>query len=72
MRSLQRWIRELYEVYARHAARHGPNRLLPAEMLPAHGRVPGHAEPFPQNSGPDESTAQHSTPKEWTRHGSGQ
>jgi len=43
MQSLGRWFTELDEVYARHAGRHGPSRLLPAEVLPAHGRVPGHA-----------------------------
>jgi hypothetical protein len=43
MQSLGHWLTELDEVYARHAGRHGPNRLLPAEALPAHGRVPGYA-----------------------------
>jgi hypothetical protein len=44
MQSLGHWLTELDEVYARHAGRHGPNRLLPAEVLPAHGHVPGHAD----------------------------
>jgi hypothetical protein len=51
----------LHEVYARHVGRHGPNRLLPMEVLPAHGRVPGHRGPSPQGPGSDESTAEHST-----------
>ena len=67
MKSLWHWLRELDEVYARHAGRHGPNRLLPAEVLPAHGRVPRHPEPSPQDAGPDERTAEPSTPKECTR-----
>ena len=64
MQALWHWLTELDEVYARHVGRHGPNRLLPAEVLPAHGRVPGHREPSAQGSSPDESTAEHSTPKE--------
>jgi hypothetical protein len=67
MESCYHWITELAEVYARHAARHGPNRLLPAEVLPAHGRVPGPAEPSPQGSGPDGRTAESSTPRACTR-----
>jgi len=55
-------LTELAEVYARHASRHGPNRLLPAEVLPAHGCVPEHTRPSPQGSGSNESTAGHSTP----------
>jgi hypothetical protein len=70
MWSLSHWLTELDEVYARHADRHGPNRLLPAEVLPAHRCVPGHAGPSPQSSAPDGSTAEPSTPKEGTRHGS--
>jgi hypothetical protein len=62
MQFLWHCLTELAEVYARHAGRHGPNRLLPAEVLPAHGRVPGHAEPSPQGSGPDGRTAEPSTP----------
>jgi hypothetical protein len=52
------WLTALAEVYARHAARHGPHRLLPPEVLPAHGGVPGHAEPSPQDSDPDGRTAE--------------
>jgi hypothetical protein len=70
MKSLCYWLIELAEVYARHAGRHGPHRLLPAEMLPAHGRAPGHAEPSPQSAAPDGRTAEHPMPKECTRHGS--
>jgi hypothetical protein len=70
MKSLWHWLTELAEVYTHHAARHGPNRLLPAEVLPAHGRVPRHAESSPQASGPDGSTAEHSAPKGCARHGS--
>jgi hypothetical protein len=67
MESFWHRLTALAEVYARHAARHGPNRLLPAEVLPAHGRVPGHAEPSPQGSGPDGHTAEPSTPRACTR-----
>jgi hypothetical protein len=67
MQSLGHWLTELAEVYARHAGRHGSNRLLPAEMLPAHGRVPGHGGASPQGSGPDGCTAEPSTPKACTR-----
>jgi hypothetical protein len=70
MKSLWHWLTELDEVYARHAGRHGPNRLLPTEVLPAHGRVPEPAEPSPQGSGPDGRTAEHSAPKGCKRHGS--
>jgi hypothetical protein len=56
MKSLWHWLTELAEVYARHAGRHGPNRLLPAEMLPAHEHVPEHTEPSPQGAGPDGGT----------------
>ena len=63
MHALWHWLAELDEVYTRHAIRHGPNRLLPAEVLPARGCALGHAEPSPQGSGPDESTAEHSTPR---------
>ena len=44
MQSLGHWLTGLDEVYARHAGRYGPIQLLPAEVLPAHGRVPGHAD----------------------------
>jgi hypothetical protein len=67
MQSLWHWLIELAEVYARHAGRHGPNRLLPAEVLPVLGRVPGPREPSSQGSGPDERTAEHSTPEACTR-----
>jgi hypothetical protein len=50
------WLTALDEVYMRHAGRHGPNRLLPAEVLPAHGRVPEPAEPSVQGVGPDGRT----------------
>jgi hypothetical protein len=67
MKSLWHWLTELGEVYVRYARRHGPNRLLPGEVLPAHGRLPGHAEPSPQGAGPDGHRAQPSTPKACTR-----
>jgi hypothetical protein len=70
MESCCHWLTELAEAYASHAARHGPNRLLSAEVLPAHGRVPGHAEPSPQGAGPDGRRAEPSMPKECTRSGS--
>jgi hypothetical protein len=70
MLSLWHWLTELDEVYARHASHHGPNRLLPAEVLPAHGRVPEHRGSSPQGSGPDGRTAEHSAPIECTQHGS--
>jgi hypothetical protein len=58
MPTLWHGLSELAEVYARHAARHRPHRLLPAEVLPtevfpAHGRAPGHRGPSPQGSDPD-------------------
>lgn len=58
MESCYHWLTELAEVYACHAARHGPNRLLPAEVLPTHDCVPGHADPSPQAAGPDGRTAE--------------
>jgi hypothetical protein len=67
MPTLWHGLTELEEVYARHAARHGPNRLLPAAVLPAHGRVPEHRGPSPQGSGPDEGTEEPSTPMACTR-----
>jgi hypothetical protein len=72
MESFCHWLTELDEVYTRHAGRHGPNRLLPAEVLPAHGHAPRHAEPSPQDSGPDGRTAESSPPTACTRHGSTQ
>ena len=70
MPTLWHWLTELAEVYARHAGRHGPNRLLPAEVLPAHDRVPGHGGASPQGTGSDRCTAEPSAPKACTRHGS--
>jgi hypothetical protein len=60
-------LAELAEVYARHAARHGPPQLLPVEVLPAHGGVPGHAEPSLQGSGPDGYTAEPTAQQRCTR-----
>jgi hypothetical protein len=57
MTSLRHWLTELAEVYARHAARHGPNRLLPAEVLPAPRGEPECSAPSPQGAGPDGSAA---------------
>jgi hypothetical protein len=62
MESFWHGLTALAEVYARHAGRHGPNRLLPADVLPSHGRVPGHGGLSPQGAGPDESAAEHSAP----------
>jgi hypothetical protein len=45
MKSLWHWLTELAEVYARHAGRHGPNRLLPAETRPRMGGFQGTEEP---------------------------
>jgi hypothetical protein len=56
MEALWHWLTALDEVYRRHAGRHGPNRLLPAEVLPPYGRVPEPAEPSPQSAGPDGPT----------------
>ena len=70
MQALWHWLTELAEVYTRHAGRHGPNRLLPAEVLPAHGRVPGHGGASPQGTGSDRGTAEPSAPKACTPHGS--
>lgn len=67
IKSLWHWFTELAEVYARHAGRHGPNRLLSAEVLPAHGRVPEPAEPSPQGAGPDGRMAEPSAQKACTR-----
>jgi hypothetical protein len=67
MTSLRHWLTELAEVYARHAACHGPNRLLPAEVLPGPGYMPEHRGPSPQGTGSDESTAEPSTPKACNR-----
>jgi hypothetical protein len=70
MPTLSRWLSELAEAYASHADRHGPNRLLPAEVLPAHDRVPGHGGAFPQGTGSDRCTAEHPAPLVCTPQGS--
>jgi hypothetical protein len=70
MESFCHWLTALAEVYVRHAARHGSNRLLPAEMLPAHRHVPEHGGASPQGAGPDGCTLEPSMPKACTRHGS--
>jgi hypothetical protein len=62
MESFWHRLTELSEVYTRHAARHSPNRLLPA-----HGRLPEHAGLSPQGSAPDGRTAEPSTPTTCTR-----
>jgi hypothetical protein len=67
MQALCYWLTELAEVYTRHADCHGPNRLLPAEVLSAHGLVPGPREPSPQVSDSDGGTTEHSAPKACTR-----
>jgi hypothetical protein len=67
MPALGHWLTELEEVYARHAGRHGPNRLLPAAVLPALGRVSKDAEHSPQGAGPDGRTVEPSTPTACTR-----
>jgi hypothetical protein len=67
MESCYHWLTELGEVYARHAGRHGPHRLLPAEVLPPHGLVPEPAEPSPQDSGPNGRTVEPSAPRACTR-----
>ena len=61
MESCCHWLTELAEVYARHAGRHGPNRLLPAEVLPTHGCVPEPKGSSPQGSGSDGRMAGHTT-----------
>jgi hypothetical protein len=53
MQALWHWLTELGEVYARHAGRHGPNRLLPAEVLPTRVRIPGHGGTSLQDTGSD-------------------
>jgi hypothetical protein len=63
---VQHWLTELADVYARHVGRHGPNRLLPAEVLPAHGRAPGYGGASPQGLGCDGCTAEPSAPKACT------
>jgi hypothetical protein len=70
MESFCHWLRELDEVYARHTARHGPNRLLPAEVLPMHDCVSGHGGASPQGTGSNRCTAEPSTPTACTPQGS--
>jgi hypothetical protein len=70
MTSFKHWLTELAEAYASHAARHGPNRLLPPEVLPAPNCVPGHGGASPQGAGPNRCTAEPSAPKACTPHGS--
>jgi hypothetical protein len=60
-------LTELDEVYARHADRHRPNRLLPSAVLPAHGLAPGRRSPSPQDPGPEGRTAESSPPRGRTR-----
>jgi hypothetical protein len=67
MESFRHWLAELAEVYIRHAARHGPNRLLPAEVFPTHDRAPGHDGASPQGTGSDSCTAEPYTPAACTR-----
>ena len=45
MESFCHWLTELDEVYARHAARHGPNRLLPRRCSPRTGACQGMLDP---------------------------
>jgi hypothetical protein len=70
MSSLWHWLSELAEVYTRHVGRHGPNRLLPAEVLPTHDCVPGHSGASLQGTGSDRCTVEPSAPNACTRHGS--
>jgi hypothetical protein len=57
----------LHEVYARHAGRHGPHRLLPGELLPTHGDTAGGDELSPQGEaqwsrgGPPRAEGLHAT-----------
>ena len=69
---VQHWLTELADVYARHAGLHGPNRLLPADVLPVHAGTPGHGGASPQGSGPDRRPAEPSPPTACTQHGSTQ
>ena len=67
MESFWHWLTELAEVYARHAARHGPNRLLPAAVLPTHDCAPGHGGASSQDTGSNRCTAEPSARKACTR-----
>jgi hypothetical protein len=64
MPTVRDWLAELADVYVCHVGRHGPNRLLPAEVLPAHGWVPNDAEPSRQGAGPDGRMAEPSA-RQW-------
>ena len=66
MQALCHWLTELAEVYTLHAERHGPNRLLPAAVLPAHGRVRGYGGASPLGPGSDRGTADPSAPNACT------
>ena len=70
MPTIWHWLSELADVYVRHAGRHGPNRLLPAEVLPGHNRAPGYGGASPQGTGSDRGTAERSAPKAYTPRGS--
>ena len=70
MPTVRHWLTELADVYARHAGRHGSNRLLPAEVLPAYDHMPGHGVASPQGTGSDRCTAEHSAPNVCTPQGS--
>jgi hypothetical protein len=70
MRSFWHGLTELAEVYARHAERHGPNRLLPAEALPAHDCAPGDGGASTHGTGSERCTTEHSAPNASTPHGS--
>jgi hypothetical protein len=69
MPTVRHWLTELADVYARHAGRHGPNRLLPAEVLPAHDGAPGRGGASPQGISPDRGTAEPSAPQACTPQG---
>jgi hypothetical protein len=70
MESFCYWLIELAEVYTHHAGRHGPYRLLPAEVLPTHDCAPGHGAASPQGAGCDRCTAAPSTPTACSPQGS--
>src|SRR5687768_9968685 len=70
MPTVRHWLTELADVYARHAGRHGSNRLLPAEVLPARDRATGHGGASVQGTGADRGTAEPSAPKARTTQGS--
>jgi hypothetical protein len=70
MPTVQDWLTELADVYARHVGRHGPNRLLPADVLPVHDGTPGHGGASPQGTGADRCTTEPSAPQACTPQGS--